>query len=446
MNANRMRRLLFVTYHYPPCGCSAMFRGEGFVRHLRSSGWETSVLAVRRCRYSISSAIRVEGERGVWRAPELSLLALGARLRRVARSWRSPQVIANGPAGGGRRDSGPPMPAWLSQVLRLPDPANGWYPFAVSAGLSLLLIRPPDAILSSSPPGTAHLIAATLARISRKPWVADFHDPLAGEWGDQEGRSLGERTVARLERMVLARANAVVVVTQGHRRDLVRRYPAHASKVQVIPNGFDGSTIAEALRNRAHHEGQIVISHIGEFYHDIRRPDQFLEALGKLTSETRVDPTRIRVRFVGGGGWCQTPEFQALLDRTRTRDMVEVTPRLPYLESLRHLADANILLLLQPSPLADTAIPSKAYEYLAAGTPTLTIAAKDSATWDLMSRYENGALVEPDTESIASALGPLLTHAGEVELPTIPPEPAMEFERERLTEKLAEILHSVTRR
>ena len=91
-----------------------------------------------------------------------------------------------------------------------------WWFAAVTRGLAAVRRRRPAAIFSTYPIATAHLIALTLARLTRLPWIADFRDPMID---DDYPEVPAERIVRGwIERQTIARCARAVFTTPGARR------------------------------------------------------------------------------------------------------------------------------------------------------------------------------------------------------------------------------------
>ena len=105
------------------------------------------------------------------------------------------------------------------------------------------MVTPPDdgggidAIFSTYPIASAHLIGLILHSLTGKPWVDDFRDPMWDEFTSAKGLSL--RLRQRIERAVMDRCTLAMVCTDAMYDLFCRRYPQHKSKLMNIPNGFD---------------------------------------------------------------------------------------------------------------------------------------------------------------------------------------------------------------
>lgn len=222
-----MRRVLMVSYYFPPLGGIGSLRALKFATYLPEFGWEPTVLAPRHGAYYRDPSLLFPEEK-VARTGSLELSRLGKRALGAGGSDTQPAGV--GPFL--RRVRG-----LVRRFVYRPDAQVGWYPFAVAVGRRVLRERRFDAVFSSSFPITAHLVARRLHRDTGLPWVAEFRDP----WTDvaNPGDPLRRRD-QRLERALASEAAAVVVPSPAWGA-LFRGKGARV--VEVITNGYDPADI-----------------------------------------------------------------------------------------------------------------------------------------------------------------------------------------------------------
>uniref|UniRef100_UPI0031D331B1 glycosyltransferase n=1 Tax=Roseateles sp. TaxID=1971397 RepID=UPI0031D331B1 len=270
--------------------------------------------------------------------------------------------------------------------LARPDRWHSWLLGAVPAGLKLIRETRPDAIWSTYPIPTAHLIGYWLSRLSGLPWVADFRDPMAHDGYPSD--PVLWRSFAAVERKVFAQAARFTFTTPGAARLYAERFPAAADRIRVIENGYSESAFQQAeraLRPANDAPGKtrpLVLLHSGVVYPDWRSPVRLFEALAAAKAEGRIDAARLRLRLRATAH----DEFvRALAIERGVEDLVEIAPPLPYAQALAEMLEADGLLLLQSGDCNDQ-IPAKAYEYLRARRPVLTLADPAGDTAQLMRR------------------------------------------------------------
>ena len=371
-------RLLLVSYFYPPTRDTGAQRPAAMAKWLARLGWDVTVLT--------TSAFG--GERGT-SDPD------GVRVLRTwdMQTWRARL------AGHDKVDSlfdsdsysGKPHP--LSKVI-VPEPlAVAWAPFARRAALAEHRREPFDAVLTTSPPESAHGIGRALRKRGVR-WVADVRDawtfePLRRPFPTGAQRRLDER----LERRWLGAANAVVCVSEPAAADLRERGIAAP---RVIANAWDPDSdpSADAAASVAGllDPDRISIVYTGRFGSFGRDPRPLVEALRLLDHETAG---KLELAIAGP----LTPEERTLFERAQATLLGSLERERSL--ALQRAADA-LLVLAQPA--RSQLVNFKLFEYLAAGKPILALAGGTEA-----GRIAADAGVDPivradEPEAIAAAL------------------------------------------
>ena len=347
------RRVLMISYYFPPLGGIGSLRALKFARYLPEFGWDPVVVAPRRGSYYRDPTLAFD-ERKVVRTGSLEISRTAKRMIGAGSEANRPARL--GPVLGRLRHL---VRRWVYR----PDAQIGWYPFALAAGRRVLAEQRCDAILSSSCPVTAHLVAERLQCEYRIPWVAEFRDLWTdlGRYDSPRRQRLDEAT----ERRLLTGATGVVTVSQGYGRVLSER---GARRVAIVTNGFDPEDLAEGAPG-----SPPVVTYVGTYYADRQDLRTALSVLGELA---RSGPLAgLTVRFVG-----ELPEsLRPTLADAGLAGSTHCTGFVPHREVLRHLADSRLLLLGGPvsrafaSSVIQGNIASKVFEYLGSGRPILYV-------------------------------------------------------------------------
>ena len=419
-----MRHALFVAFHFPPeASSSGVLRTAKYVRYLPERGYRVSVITADRSAYEVTDAsLEAQLPAGT------RVVRTGFRNTKRHWSWRGA------------------YPA----LLALPDVWIGWLPFAVRAGRALMREDTVDLVYSTSPHATAHLIAGSLARRAHVPWVADFRDPWfedPPEPGAPNG--LVFRSVNRwLEQRTVRDASAVVTSTTQLRDMLCRRYPQEAAtKIRAILNGYDeadfaGATVAPASRGE-----KLRIVHAGSINAEFRDPRPLFASLARLVREGVLDAQSIELRFVGGGPFGDATDVRQAIADAGLRAAVTFLPRVPYEQSLRELAAADVLLLLQASDDTVSLVPAKLYEYLRAQKPVLAMV-RDGAVTEVLAQTGGGFAVDPaHAQALDDALRAIAADWRSSRLPDRVADLSAlrRFDRRALTGELAAVFDEVCR-
>ncbi len=406
-----------VAFHFPPLmGSSGIHRTLNFVRYLPKFGWSPLVLTAHPRAYEAVSDDQLAA------VPRDTVVerAFALNTARHLSLWRR-------------------YPAFLAR----PDRWVSWWLGAVPAGLRLIRRHGVDVIWSTYPIATAHLIGATLAKLTGLPWVADFRDPMAQDGYPSDPKTW--QSFKRVEERAFDRGAAFVFVAPGAARTYQNRYPhIEASRVFVIENGYDEDTFAavEAATDRTQplNPGVVTLLHSGVMYPSERNPEPLLAALGKLVAGGRIDPNRFRLRF-------RAAVHEALLQRLAAKysveQCIELLPPVPYREALAEMLRADALLILQ-SRGCNEQIPAKLYEYLRCGKPVLALTDPEGDTASLVRRYHAGMVARMESkEEIARALPDFLARLAQGTLPVADPGEVKSASRFERTRELAQVLDQV---
>jgi glycosyltransferase involved in cell wall biosynthesis len=246
----------------------------------------------------------------------------------------------------------------------------------------------------------------------------------------------------RLERRVV-NAAARVVTSTTQLRDLLRvRYREQASdKFTAILNGYDEADFAALPQRPAAASDRLLIVHAGNINADFRDPIPLLRAIARAGARGELDPSRILLRFMGGGAYGDSDAMRTAVRETGLEGSVEFLGRVPYAEALAELAKADLLLLLQASEDTTSLVPAKLYEYLRALRPVLALVLP-GATSEVLALTGGGWLANPrDAGELETALagiyrrwadGTLREHHANLEV-------LRRFDRRNLTRELAAI-------
>jgi len=414
---NHVKNVLMIAYHYPPEGSSSgVLRTLKFSKYLLAHGWSPHVLTLRESFYD-------QRDNGLLRD-----IPPGVVVHRTFAMDTSRHLAVRGH-----------YPA----VLAVPDRVVSWLPFGVAQGLRVIRQERISALYSTSPLPTAHLIAAALRTRTRVPWVADFRDPWVEDGLYPRPGTLRFRVESALERLVVRRADRIVATTPLLRQEFLARYPElPAGKIRVIYNGYD-----EADFHNLHVPGRtdlFELLHAGMVTPDYRDPLPLLRALSGLIGEGRLPQERIRLTFLGGGGWVGSPRFADEVKGLGLEGVVQVVPRIPHGEVIPRLARAASLLILQASDDTKALIPAKVFEYLRVGRPILALVF-EGATSDILRGMDHCHMVTPE-DQVALQRTLLALYTAWSKSPTHPSisHPIQQYERKYLTSELARLLDEVS--
>ncbi|WOO31932.1 polysaccharide deacetylase family protein [Diaphorobacter limosus] len=336
------KRALMVAFHFPPqAGSSGILRTLNFVKNLPAQNWQPTVLTAQPQAY-------VEQRNDLVRSIPPSV-----RVERAFALDTAKHLAIKGKYLG---------------TLALPDRWVSWWPFAVMKGMQEIRTNRPALIWSTYPISTAHLIGATLSRLSGIPWVADFRDPMVSENYPSTGL---QRTLwKRLESYVLRHAAACIFTTERAAITYRQRYPMAQARCHVIENGYDEDAFNGVEPDRfGAPANKLLILHSGLIYPKDRNPSTFFSAINSLLQKKMIDRENLCIRFRAP---YHDEEVLASAQQYGLQDVVEVAPPVPYQRAIAEMLGADLLVVFQGSSF-NAQIPAKIYEYLRAARPVFAV-------------------------------------------------------------------------
>jgi glycosyltransferase involved in cell wall biosynthesis len=416
-----MHRVLIVSHFFPPHGGGGVHRALAWARHLPSFGWNVTILAAGRSGYHLRDESLLE------RIPE------GTEILRVDAWSRVAPLRGRAPGSGGDGTL-----RSLARMLLVPDSYRAWGTPATRAGRKRIAQGGIDAVISTSPPETAHLVGESLSRRGHVPWIADFRDPWVGLHYREPASPVHEWLHRSMERRVLERADRVLCASRAHEQQVLKALgPLAGERVAFLPNGVETDP-APPVTIRAGDRARIVAT--GQLM-EMPALVSFLDALARrIASHPRL-AAQIEVVLAG-------PHDAQLPERIRAKRLERVVSLpgvLPHAEARALQRSAAALLFARnEGPGYGPMVPGKLYEYLDARRPLVAMVGGGDAAE--LAR-EGGAAVFGPGEGDAALDAALLAALGEPGAP-IPDLPAIEQllagrTRRGLAAELAAILDRV---
>ena len=406
-----------IAYHFPPlAGSSGIQRTLRFVQHLPALGWQPIVLSADPRAYEQTSD------------DLMSDVPPATVVRRAFALDTARHLNIRGRYLG-----------WMAR----PDRWMSWRFDAIRQGLQLIREHQPDVIWSTYPIATAHVIAQALHRKTGIPWMADFRDPMA-----QDGYPADPvtwRSYQRIEEEALMQASCSVFTTPGAARIYQERYPAAASKVHVLENGYDeesfvsGRAGATPKSNTA--PGTPVLLHSGIVYPSERDPTQLFQALQRLKSTGVLKGGDVLIRFRAS---VHDDLLASLAKQYGVAEFIEMAPAVPYREALAEMLTVDALLVMQASN-CNAQIPAKIYEYLRAGRPIIGLTDPIGDTAGVLRGAGLNAIARLDSADEIEAMLPSFLAAVRERRATLPNAQAVhQASRRGRSESLVQMLEGLS--
>lgn len=364
-----MKKLLVITYYFPPSGGAGVQRVLKFVKYLREFDIEPIVLTVQDGDFPTrdeSLLHDIPSDIKIYRTKIFEPYALYRKL--TGKQPDAPVDVNNIPKPGEKRSFAEHVAEFVRSNFFIPDARIGWLPVARAHALKIIDNEKIDCLYSSSPPYTTALIAKALAKKTRLPWIAGFRDPWTGFLSTPVRYGLAKKIDEHLERSVYQSCDIMEVAWKGIGKDFQKKYPdIDSNKIIHIENGFDDADIPSLTFPR---NERFTITYTGSMYGK-RSPKPFLEAVKSLIAQGNIDPKKIKLNFIGRFGANLLPLFED----EGLCGMVEVKGYMPHSESVKALLKSDALLLVvDDAEGSEEIVPGKVYEYIGTSRPVITLA------------------------------------------------------------------------
>lgn len=402
-----------------------------FARYLPEFGWQPTVVTVQPI---------------VYLAQDESLSSDLARVRVIRTDSWDPQRLLmkfkrqNKPVAA--QNTGSTNPGKLLQFINqklfsfflIPDSKVLWNPLLYKSITRLLHGEKFDVVLTSSPPHSTHLVGKKLAAKYGLKWVADFRDDWAGGHVVFEPTRIHRWVNHRLQKAVLAGADAVICASPGIRSTFLDK-TVTTDKFHIITNGYDIADYPPASKSTDKHCFTLCYCGVISRFSD---PASLFKALLLFKIKYPVSWKQLRIQFVGHDA---SGKLADMVHKNSLDDLVEIIGFKPHNQALQYVVNADALLLLATGNDRDTFIPGKIFEYFGAQKPILGISnVKDTS--ELLQKYSMARFLSIDKpEEIADALHDLMS----TNLQILPGDLAFieQFNRKTQTEKLANIFNGL---
>lgn len=424
------RKVLIITYYWPPSGGAGVQRWHKFVKYLRNYGWEPVVYTPENPEYpAIDESLADEIPDGIQivKTPIWEPYQLYKKLAGVAKDQK---VNASGFISE-KKNPGKiqQLSIWLRGNFFIPDARKFWIKPSVRFLTEWLKENKADAIVSTGPPHSMHMIALGVKENTGLPWLADFRDPWTNIdfYHELKLSARADREHHRQELQVLNNADEVVVISNSMKSDFLK---IKERPYTVITNGFDQSDILTA---DVHIDSKFSLSHIGSMAKS-RNPEQLWHALADLKESIPSFGNDLVIRLVGTVDYAVTES----INKYGLTDNLQKIDYKPHDEIIRLQQQSRILLLIiNDTPNAKVILPGKFFEYMASGRPILCIGPHDGDAAQIIRETESGVLAATnDYQDIREQVSILYRNFRQG-TDTVKSENIQRFSRESLTRELA---------
>jgi len=432
-----MKKVLIITYYWIPSGGSGVQRWVKFVRYLRDFGWEPVIYAPENADYPVvddSFNADVPKDVTVIRQPIWEPYALYRKF-----TGKKDKAIQAGFVSDTKKESWKDkLSIWLRGNLFIPDPRVCWVRPSVRFLKNYLKTHTFDAIITTGPPHSVHLIGRGLKKaFPALPWIADFRDPWTSifYYKDLKLGLLANYQHHQLEKKTIAEADLVLVVSD-HMQQAFSRYKHQ--QLAVVTNGFDD---ADFSAGTVLPDERFVITHTG-LLTEKQNPLVLWKVLQEIAAEQQDFSKDLLIRLIGSVDGAVIKAIQA----RKLGENLEFSHYVPHQEAIQWQCKSQLLLLcLVHNPDTKSIVTGKLFEYLQAGRPVIGIGYTDGDAATILNQTGAGEVF--DFEDEVSLKTKLLSYyqqykSGKLSVKA-DKEAIAQYSRKKLTEQLAALINQL---
>lgn len=382
---SQSKKVLIITYYWPPSGGSGVQRWLKFVKYLPSYGWEPYVFTPENPSFavkdpSLNRDVPTEAEIihfPIWEPYEVfERLKFSKQKNKVAIDLPNPE-----------RDSlFKKVATWIRGNFFIPDPRRFWVRPSVNFLESFLKDNRIKTVITTGPPHSMHLIGLRLKK--KNPslhWIADFRDPWS-EWGFLDSLRMTDwarQIHKKLEHQVLRNADLVTTITPFYVRHFER---LGGRVVNLLTNGFDEDDFQNVKITR---DKKFIVRHVG-IINERCNPRPFIDMLAQICSQRHDLAEVVELQFIGQvHGPVQDYALKHLPGK------VSFIATMPHKELLKIYGSSGLLLLvLHGYKDAEGYMPGKLFEYLATDIPVVGVGPASGDAANLLSQSGAGKMYE----------------------------------------------------
>jgi glycosyltransferase involved in cell wall biosynthesis len=393
-----MKKVLILTYYWPPSGGAGVQRWLKFVKYMRFYGWEPVV-------YTALNGEMPVIDQSLEKDLPLDLIVLKTPIwepykvyKRFIGRKKEDKINASFLNENKKTGLAEKISVWIRGNFFIPDARKFWIKPSINYLKEYIQKNGITHIISSGPPHSMHLIALGLKKkFPELKWIADFRDP----WTNIDFyeklmlSSLADKKHHRLELDVLNGADIVLSIGKAMSKEFEEMHKAagrtDSEKFKVISNGFDEEDLKSTIETK---DKKFSIAHVGTLVKD-RNPEVLWKVLSQLVKENTEFKKQLEIKLVGKVDIYVKEQIRAY----GLNSFVRKIDYLPHDEVIAEQQRSKVLLLLvNNTKNAKGILTGKFFEYMASGTPILAIGPTDGDLAEIIYETNTGLISEFNDE------------------------------------------------
>lgn len=363
-----MKRILFITYFWPPSGKASLHWPLDIIRNLPKDKIEPIILTVEEETFTQKDESLLSKVDPNWQIIKSKALEPFDLYRIFTGKKKSEKLVASDAISLENKSLTHRISIWIRMNLFVPDARVGWNFTATPKAKNFLDKNKVDTIVSIGPPHSSHLIGLKLSKRFKIPHIPVLIDPWVDifYYKNLKRSALTKKIDNHFEKSVLENARQVVFVTKSTEEDYLKKYSFLRNKTNVLYWGYDEEVFESLPPGPLPKEGGVkkeldekVIVHAGNMF-AYQNPKNFWKQI-KLENDKG---NKISIRFIG----TVDKEILEYLYSIGLKENVHLAGFLPYQEMIKEIMHADMLLVCATEPRH---VPGKLFEALRTGNPII---------------------------------------------------------------------------
>ncbi len=423
------KKLLIITYYFPPAGGPGVQRWLKFVKYLPDFGIQPIVYVPENPTYPIIDeglVAEISDKAIVLKNKILEPYQLASVF-----SKNKTKKIASGIIPNQKKQSFLDKTfLWIRGNIFIPDARVLWVKPSVNYLENYIIENEIDTIVTSGPPHSLHLIGLELKQKLGVKWLADFRDPWTtiGYHKSLRLSNYASKKHKKLEHQVLNSADSIIVTSKTTKTEFEK---LTAKPIEVITNGYDNENVATQILDT-----KFSLAHIGSFLSE-RNPKLLWESVSELLHEIEDFKNHLELKLIGAVS-------QEVLETISHYNLDVYLNNLGYVshnEAIAHQKRSQVLLLIEiDSEDTKSIIPGKLFEYMVSNRPIIAIGPIGSDFAEIITATNTGVFFNYSEKERLKAL--ILSHynqflEGKLQSYGVG---LQQYSRKNLTKKLADLI------
>jgi glycosyltransferase involved in cell wall biosynthesis len=384
-----LKRVLIISYYWPPAGGISIIRPVKLAKYLRNSGWEPVICTAKDPHYPFEddkAVLDVPKDVEIIKVPIVEPYEIYKKLTGQKQKSALVDVIQNTP----KRSFFHKLSVWVRGNFFVPDARCLWINPVVKELTAYLKKHPVDAIITTGPPHSVNRIGYLLKKKLNLPWLADFQDPWTQVDYYQHFKisSWAHKRHRKMENQVFSHADLITTVSDSWKMDL---QSIGAKDVEVVSLGFD----PEDFNVETKLDEQFTLTHLGLLGQD-RNPSTLIKVIKSICEENEDFASKFKLQLVGK----VNEDLQKEIADLNLSEQVIYKGQVNRDEALQIMQSSQLLLLLlNKAANVSGRIPGKVFEYLGAHRPILSLGPKGTDIETMLRESSAGENIEYEAET-----------------------------------------------